>query len=102
MKAREDATGCATNASTCEDWTVIVVTDHGHQPQQGLGHGFQSPRETETFVIVDGPQFGNGMFNPDYEIVDVTPTVLSLFGAPRAQDSTVCPCNHFAGATPTL
>ena len=83
MKAREDATGCATNASTCEDWTVIVVTDHGHQPQQGFGHGFQSPRETETFVIVDGPQFGDSVFNPDYEIVDVTPTVLSLFGAPQ-------------------
>ena len=55
VKAREDATGCATNASTCEDWTVIVVTDHGHQPQQGFGHGFQSPDETTTFVIADGP-----------------------------------------------
>jgi Type I phosphodiesterase / nucleotide pyrophosphatase len=75
-------TGCG------EDWTIIVVTDHGHQPQPGFGHGFQSPRETETFVIVDGPQFDAncnpgdecGRFNPDYEIVDVTPTVLSLFG----------------------
>ena len=83
VKAREDATGCATNASTCEDWTVIVVTDHGHQPQQGFGHGFQSPDETTTFVIADGPQFGDSMLNPDYEIVDVTPTVLSLFGAPQ-------------------
>ncbi len=74
-------------SQACEDWTVIVVTDHGHQPQPGFGHGFQSPRETETFVIVDGPQFGSngesGRFNPDYEIVDVTPTVLSLFGAPQ-------------------
>ena len=61
VKAREDATGCATNASTCEDWTVIVVTDHGHQPQQGFGHGFQSPDETTTFVIADGPQFGDSM-----------------------------------------
>jgi hypothetical protein len=81
------------NAPCGETWTVIVVTDHGHQPQPGFGHGFQSPRETETFVIVDGPQFDPpasecvsttecGRFNPDYEIVDVTPTVLSLFGAP--------------------
>ena len=83
VAAREDDTGCATNASTCEDWTVIVVTDHGHQPQQGFGHGFQSPDETTTFVIADGPQFGDSMFNPDYEIVDVTPTVLNLFGAPQ-------------------
>lgn len=73
----------AREAATGEDWTIIVVTDHGHQPQQGFGHGFQSPDETATFVIVDGPQFGNSVWNPDYEIVDVTPTVLDLFGAPQ-------------------
>ncbi len=73
----------ASPPATCEDWTVIVVTDHGHQPQQGFGHGFQSPDETGTFVIVDGPQFGDSVWNPDYEIVDVTPTVLDLFGAPQ-------------------
>ena len=32
------------NTTACgEDWTIIVVTDHGHQPQPGFGHGFQSP-----------------------------------------------------------
>ena len=83
------------NTTACgENWTIIVVTDHGHQPQQGIGHGFQSPRETETFVIVNGPQFDTencvttcARFNPDYEIVDVTPTVLSLFGAPQDRRS---------------
>jgi hypothetical protein len=59
---------------------VIMVTDHGHQPQQGFGHGFQSPRETSTFVIADGPDFADGQINLGYQIVDVTPTVLSLFG----------------------
>ncbi len=73
----------AREAATGEDWTIIVVTDHGHQPQQGFGHGFQSPDETGTFVIVDGPQFADSAWNPDYEIVDVTPTVLDLFGAPQ-------------------
>jgi hypothetical protein len=87
--ADREAATCADGGAPCEDWTVIVVTDHGHQPQPGFGHGFQSPREADTFVIVDGPQFENaddncapecGRFNPDYEIVDVTPTVRSLFG----------------------
>jgi hypothetical protein len=64
------------------EWTIIVVTDHGHQPQQGFGHGFQTPDETATFVIASGPDFENGWVNPDYEIVDTTPTVLDLFGAP--------------------
>ncbi|OBB56161.1 hypothetical protein A5757_03850 [Mycobacterium sp. 852013-51886_SCH5428379] len=71
----------AREAATGEDWTIIVVTDHGHQPQLGFGHGFQSPDETETFVIVDGPDFADGAINLSYEIVDVTPTVVSLFGA---------------------
>jgi hypothetical protein len=64
------------------EWTIIVVTDHGHQPQQGFGHGFQTPDETATFVIASGPDFNAGFVNPDYEIVDTTPTVLTLFGAP--------------------
>jgi Type I phosphodiesterase / nucleotide pyrophosphatase len=64
------------------EWTVLVVTDHGHQPQQGFGHGFQTPDETATFVIANGPGFNEGWVNPDYEIVDTTPTVLTIFGAP--------------------
>jgi Type I phosphodiesterase / nucleotide pyrophosphatase len=100
VEAREQATG--------EDWTVIVVTDHGHQPQQGFGHGFQSPRETETFVIVDGPQFESidddcepdcGRFNPNYEIVDVTPTVLSLFGAQPDRRSDGVPLQSLNGSS---
>ena len=98
MQAREDATGCATNSPSCEDWTVIVVTDHGHQPQQGFGHGFQSPDETTTFVIADGPQFGDSVYNPEYEIVDVTPTVLSLFGAPECRNCDGVPLTSLRGS----
>jgi hypothetical protein len=77
VTAREQATG--------EDWTVIVVTDHGHMAPKGFGHGFQSPDETATFVIADGPNFKDGYVNLRYEIVDTTPTVVSLFGGtPRA------------------
>ena len=96
MAAREAET--CKQASTCEDWTVIVVTDHGHQPQQGFGHGFQSPDETTTFVIADGPQFGDSVFNPDYEIVDVTPTVLSLFGAPQRANFDGVPLTSLRGS----
>jgi hypothetical protein len=63
-----------------EEWTIIMVTDHGHQPQKGFGHGFQSPDETATFVIANGPDFKEGFINTDYEIVDTTPTVVALFG----------------------
>lgn len=70
-----------------EQWTIVLVTDHGHQPQVGLGHGFQSPDETETFVIVNGPGFTARAINLQYQIVDVTPTVVTLFGGePRETD----------------
>jgi hypothetical protein len=85
-------------AATGEDWTIIVVTDHGHQPQQGFGHGFQSPDETTTFVIADGPQFGDSVYNPEYEIVDVTPTVLSLFGAPECRNCDGVPLTSLRGS----
>lgn len=70
-----------------QEWTIIVVTDHGHQPQKGIGHGFQSPPETSTFVIANGGGFDSGAINLTYSIVDVTPTVLTLFGGPPSPDS---------------
>lgn len=77
----------AWETATGEQWTIIMVTDHGHQPQQGLGHGFQSPDETSTFVIVENPDiFAEGAINLQYQIVDVTPTVMTLFGGPPPVD----------------
>lgn len=73
---------------TGEQWTIMMVTDHGHQPQKGFGHGFQSPDETSTFVIANGSGlFTEGGVNLKYSIVDVTPTVMHLFGYEPAEDS---------------
>lgn len=72
-----------------EDWTVIVVTDHGQSTMRGdigfLAHGFQSPEETTTFVIAwDGenasPVYEPGAMNNQYSILDISPTVLDHFG----------------------
>ncbi|SCX27739.1 alkaline phosphatase family protein [Mycolicibacterium fluoranthenivorans] len=88
-------------AATGEDWTVLVVTDHGHQPQLGFGHGFQTPTETTTFVVADGPDFGDGKVNLQYSIADITPTILSLFGAPLSSDFDGVPLTaHGPGAIP--
>ncbi len=90
VTAREKATG--------EDWTVIAVTDHGHMPALGLGHGFQSPDETSTFVIADGPDFKDGYINLQYQIVDTTPTVVSLFGGIPKAGSDGVPLMTLAGS----
>ncbi|KRE33070.1 phosphodiesterase [Mycobacterium sp. Soil538] len=74
-------------AASGEQWTILVVTDHGHQPQKGLGHGFQSPPETSTFVIANGGGFDSGAINLTYSIVDITPTVVTLFGGQPSADS---------------
>lgn len=77
-------------AATGEKWTVIVVTDHGHQGSAGLGHGFQSPNETSTFVIANNPDlFTAGGVNSAYKIVDVTPTIVTLFGGTPAKSNGV-------------
>lgn len=81
-----------------EQWTIMVVTDHGHQPQQGFGHGFQSPDETATFVIAYGSAFQDGNINLEYEIVDTTPTVVSLFGGTPRADSDGVPLTSLAGS----
>lgn len=81
-----------------EQWTIMVVTDHGHQPQKGFGHGFQSPDETETFVIAYGSAFKDGNINLEYEIVDTTPTVVTLFGGTPRADSDGVPLTSLAGS----
>ena len=81
-----------------EQWTIMVVTDHGHQPQQGFGHGFQSPDETATFVIASGSAFKAGNINLQYEIVDTTPTVVTLFGGTPRAGSDGVPLTSLAGS----
>lgn len=75
-------------ANPGEQWTVIAVTDHGQVLDAPLSpllagllaHGFQSPLETSVWVIADGPDFADGYVNNTYSQVDITPTVLRLFG----------------------
>ncbi len=69
------------------DWTVIVTTDHGHQQSKGFGHGFQSPNETSSFIIFDpAGDHPGGLQNQSYSNVDITPTIVKLFGAPMRSD----------------
>jgi hypothetical protein len=67
---------------------VIVTTDHGHQQSVGLGHGFQSPNETSSFVIFDieGDDTDDGNQNLAYTTADITPTIVSLFDIAQRSD----------------
>ena len=75
-------------ANPGQEWTVITTTDHGHQPQAGFGHGFQSPDETASWVIFDleGDDADDGLQNLGYSNVDITPTIVDLFGIEQRSD----------------
>ena len=75
-------------AATGGDWTVLLTTDHGQQAASPFGHGFQTPVETATFVIADfaGDVANDGKQNLAYSTVDITPTILELFGVPQRSD----------------
>jgi hypothetical protein len=74
------------SANPGEEFTVLAVTDHGEigPDQFGRGHGFQSPRETATFLIFDqaGNDLRDGYINNAWQTVSVTPTILDQFGIP--------------------
>ena len=75
-------------ANPGQQWTVISTTDHGHQPQAGFGHGFQSPNETASWIIYDleGDDTDDGRQNLGYSNTDVTPTIVNLFGINQRSD----------------
>ena len=75
-------------ANPGQQWTVITTTDHGHQPQAGFGHGFNSPAETSSFVIFDleGDDTDDGLQNLGYSNADITPTIVDLFNIAQRSD----------------
>ncbi|RAU97196.1 alkaline phosphatase family protein [Mycolicibacter senuensis] len=80
-------------AATGDRWTIIAVTDHGHQqtvtlPGFSLGHGFQTPNETSSFIMFSlaGNEDQAGGQNLSYQTVDITPTILQAFGIQLRSD----------------
>lgn len=80
--------------NTGEQFTTLIVTDHGEiGPNEfGRGHGFQTPRETATFLMFDqaGNDTHDGYINNSWQIVSVTPTIMNQFG--------LSPANYMQGA----
>jgi hypothetical protein len=67
-----------------EEFTTLMVTDHGQFGADilGISHGFQSPKETGTFLIFDqaGNDLRDGQINAAWQIVSTTPTIMDQFG----------------------
>lgn len=60
-----------------EEWTVIVVTDHGHLDEGG--HGGDSDEERTAWMLASGPGLPDGIKALDH--ADIAVQVLATFGA---------------------
>ncbi|WP_415953957.1 alkaline phosphatase family protein [Streptomyces sp. KLOTTS4A1] len=71
-----------------EEWTVIVVTDHGHRPEGG--HGGRSARESTAWIASCGPGIVAGA-PPERELrhEDVAAQVLTSLGRPADPHATL-------------
>jgi Type I phosphodiesterase / nucleotide pyrophosphatase len=66
-----------------ENWTIIVVTDHGQRPlsePSPVSHFGHTKLELTSFLIASGPGLGKRVKNP--LVVDIQPTVLHQVGLP--------------------
>ncbi|WP_104086809.1 alkaline phosphatase family protein [Arthrobacter sp. GMC3] len=61
-----------------EDWTVLVVTDHGHL--DAGGHGGDSDEERTAWMLASGPTVPNSITALDH--ADIAIHVLDTFGVP--------------------
>ena len=62
-----------------EDWLIFITTDHGRDPKTGKGHGGQSDRERDTWIVTNAKNLNAnfkgtaGAFTPG--VVDIMPTI---------------------------
>ncbi|GAA2782357.1 alkaline phosphatase family protein [Kitasatospora paracochleata] len=61
-----------------EEWTVIVVTDHGHRDEGG--HGGRSPQERTAWIAAAGPGIAPGTTPENLRHADVAATVYRALG----------------------
>src|SRR5699024_740856 len=58
-----------------EDWTIYVTTDHGRDSKTGKGHGGQSERERNTWLVTNQSQLNTYFYSGTAGIVDIMPSI---------------------------
>ncbi len=58
-----------------EDWLIIITTDHGRDEQTGKGHGGQSQRQRNTWIVTNYHNLNNYALYYQPAIVDIMPTI---------------------------
>ena len=65
-------------ATTDEEWLLIVTTDHGRSKSNGKGHGGQSDRERSTWVITNTKNTNKYFKTNMVAVTDILPTMVDF------------------------
>jgi bisphosphoglycerate-independent phosphoglycerate mutase (AlkP superfamily) len=58
-----------------EDWLIIITTDHGRDEKTGKGHGGQTERQRNTWIVTNYHNLNNYAQYCQPAIVDIMPTI---------------------------
>jgi hypothetical protein len=59
-----------------EDWQLWITTDHGRVVKDGKGHGGQSDRERDTWIVTNAKELNDYFREQRPGIVDIMPSML--------------------------
>lgn len=59
-----------------EDWEIYITTDHGRDASTGKGHGGQSDRERQTWIVTNAGGLNRYFREQQPGIVDILPSML--------------------------
>lgn len=68
-------------ATSGENWMLVVTTDHGRSPSDGKSHGGQSDRERTIWIATNADGL-NGQFHEMPAVVDIMPSILRFMEIP--------------------
>jgi predicted AlkP superfamily pyrophosphatase or phosphodiesterase len=70
-----------------EDWQIFITTDHGRDAATGKGHGGQSDRERQTWIVTNAKGLNSYFRSGQAAVVDIMPTIATFMGItiPREQ-----------------
>jgi hypothetical protein len=70
-----------------EKWTIFITTDHGRSEKDGKGHGGQSDRQRNTWIVSNARNLNSYFKTGNPGIVDIMPAIANTLGVtiPRTQ-----------------
>jgi hypothetical protein len=69
-----------------EKWTIFITTDHGRTATNGKGHGGQTERERNTWIVTNARGLNDYFRTGNPGIVDIMPTMANILGVKIPRD----------------